>query len=87
MPERNKAKKGVCDIRAALKTDECHTRGMDAIVGVCLSNTSRNPMEMLEELMSQPFCHMHGPEHHTIVEAALLTAYRNAGERLTCPPR
>lgn len=67
--------------------DECHTRGMDAIVGVCLSNTSRNPMEVFEELTSQPFCHMHGPEHHTIVEAALLTAYRNAGERLTCPTR
>lgn len=44
-------------------------------------------MEVFEELTSQPFCHMHGPEHHTIVEAALLTAYRNAGERLTCPTR
>ena len=26
-----------------------------------------------------PFCHMHGPEHHVMVGAALLTAYRNAG--------
>lgn len=29
--------------------------------------------------MSQPFCHMHGPEHHVMVGAALLTAYKNAG--------
>ena len=25
------------------------------------------------------FCHMHGPEHHIMVGAALLTAYKNAG--------
>ena len=30
-------------------------------------------------MMSLPFCHMHGPEHHTLVGSALLTAYRNAG--------
>lgn len=24
-------------------------------------------------------CHMHGPEHHVMVGAALLTAYKNAG--------
>ena len=29
-----------------------------------------------------PFCHMHGPEHHVMVGAALLTAYRNAGGTL-----
>ena len=29
--------------------------------------------------MSMSFCHMHGPEHHIMVGAALLTAYKNAG--------
>ena len=29
--------------------------------------------------MAMPFCHMHGPEHHVMVGAALLTAYKNAG--------
>ena len=29
--------------------------------------------------MDLPFCHMHGPEHHVMVGAALLTAYKNAG--------
>ena len=33
-------------------------------------------------MMDLPFCHMHGPEHHVMVGAALLTAYRNAGGAL-----
>ena len=58
---------------------ECHTRGMDSILGLCLSETSKAPLDILEKMMSMPFCHMHGPEHHVMVGAALLTAYRNAG--------
>ena len=59
--------------------NECHTRGMDTIIGLCLSETSDNPIEIIEKMMAQPFCHMHGPEHHVMVGCALLTAYRNAG--------
>ena len=59
--------------------DECHTGGMDQFVSVCLHSESRNPIEILETMMRMPFCHMHGPEHHTMVGSALLTAYKNAG--------
>lgn len=59
--------------------NECHTKGMDTIIGLCLENSSKNPIRILEQLMAQPFCHMHGPEHHVMVGSALLTAYRNAG--------
>ncbi len=59
--------------------DECHTRGMDAMVSVCLRSRSKNPVAILEEMMSLPVCHMHGPEHHVMVGCALLTAYQNAG--------
>ena len=59
--------------------DDCHTQGIDAIFGVCLASQSKNPIEILNGLMALPFSHMHGPEHHTMVGAALLTAYRNAG--------
>lgn len=62
--------------------NECHTKGIDSIFGVCLSETSKNPVEILNKMMSLPFCHMHGPEHHIMVGAALLTAYRNAGGRI-----
>ncbi len=59
--------------------DNCHSKGMDSVIGICLGESSRNPVEILEKLMSQEFCHMHGPEHHVLVAASLLTAYHNAG--------
>ncbi|MBR2571740.1 MAG: SAM-dependent methyltransferase [Clostridia bacterium] len=59
--------------------DECHMAGLDAIVALCLESPSKNPADILEGMMAMPFCHMHGPEHHVMVGAALLTAYRNAG--------
>ena len=52
--------------------DECHTSGMDSIVAICLESKSANPIEILEKMMSMPFCHMHGPEHHVMLGAALL---------------
>jgi hypothetical protein len=49
----------------------------DPVTALCLKETSRNPIEILEKLMSQPDCPMHGPTHHVLVGAALLTAYNN----------
>ncbi len=65
--------------------NDCHTAGLDSIVGLCLHETSKNPVEILEKMMAMPFCHMHGPEHHVMVGAALLTAYKNAGGALDLP--
>lgn len=59
--------------------NECHSRGLDSIFGLCLHETSKNPLEIINKMMRLPFCHMHGPEHHVIVGSALLTAYKNAG--------
>ena len=59
--------------------NECHMKGLDAVIGICLSEESKNPVEIIRRMMAEPFCHMHGPEHHVMVGAALLTAYRNAG--------
>ena len=44
--------------------NECHTKGMGVIIDICLSETSKNPIEIIRRMMAQPFCHMHGPEHH-----------------------
>jgi len=65
--------------------NECHTAGLDTILGLCLSETSKNPVEIIGKMMALPFCHMHGPEHHVMVGAALLTAYRNAGGDIDLP--
>ena len=50
---------------------------VDPVVALCMETTSRNPIEILEKLMSQPDCPMHGPTHHVLVGTALLTAYNN----------
>ena len=62
--------------------DECHTQGVDRIISLCLAETSKNPLAIFDKLVSLSTCHMHGPEHHIIVGASLLTAYRNAGGTL-----
>lgn len=78
----------ICHVREMSKTrcvnghyvcNECHTKGIDAIVGMCLSEDSDDPVAVVRRMMDMPQCHMHGPEHHTMVGCALLTAYRNAG--------
>ena len=65
--------------------DACHSAGMDRVMAVCLNTKSPNPIEILEQMMALPTCHMHGPEHHTMVGAALLTAYKNAGGEIDLP--
>ena len=69
-------------VRGHYVCSDCHTQGMDSIFGLCLGETSQNPLHILEKMMAMPFCHMHGPEHHVMVGAALLTAYKNAGGAL-----
>jgi len=48
----------------------------------CAKSTSRNPIVIMQELMMDPYIYMHGPEHHVMVGAALLAAYRNSGGKI-----
>lgn len=60
--------------------DGCHAKkGIEVIMEYCGKSDSRNPIAMLQEMMEDPYIYMHGPEHHIMVGAALLTAYHNAG--------
>ena len=61
-----------CCVNGHYVCSECHTAGMDTIVGLCLAESSKNPIEIINKMMELPFCHMHGPEHHVMVGAALL---------------
>ena len=65
--------------------NDCHTKGLDSVIGVCLAETSKDPIAIIEKMMDMPFCHMHGPEHHVMVGCALLTAYKNAGGDVVFP--
>ena len=55
------------------------TNTFETIFSICLKTQSKNPVEIIRMMMAEPFCHMHGPEHHFMVGAALLTAFKNAG--------
>ena len=63
--------------------DECHARqGVEVILEHCKKSASRDPVALAREIMADPYIYMHGNEHHILVGAVLLTAYRNAGGRL-----
>ena len=49
------------------------------IVEACLQEKSKNPIEIFYNIAHKDFIRMHGPEHHVLDGAALLTAYYNAG--------
>lgn len=58
--------------------DACHARsGIELIETYCLSSTSRDPLEMATEIMHSEKIKMHGPEHHFLVPAVLISAYGN----------
>ena len=58
----------------------CHrSEGVDYIMGLCASSKSTDPVEIVNEAMDDKSIYPNGPEHHTLVGAALITAYANAG--------
>ena len=60
---------------------DCHMQGLDSIVELCLRETACDPIAIVERMMALPSCHMHGPEHHVMVGAALLTWAAGFGKR------
>ncbi|MGI6152853.1 MAG: DUF5714 domain-containing protein [Christensenellaceae bacterium] len=60
--------------------DACHMeKALDVITQACLETQSADPIAISRKIMRDPFVHMHGPEHHYLVPAVLLAAYKNAG--------
>ena len=60
--------------------DACHSRGaLDILRDVLKSTKSADPIEILEKVMAHPSVPMHGPEHHAMVPAIIVTAVKNAG--------
>ena len=60
--------------------DACHrARGVDHVMAVCSASEERDPIALAQQIMADDAIYPNGPEHHTLVGAVLLTAYRNAG--------
>lgn len=49
------------------------------IVNACLQETAKNPIEIFKRIANQDFIRIHGPEHHILDGAVLLTAFYNGG--------
>lgn len=52
------------------------------IIDFCAQETSYDPVEIFEHAAKQAFVRMHGPEHHVLDGACLLTAFHNAGGKM-----
>lgn len=49
------------------------------IIEECKNLSSKNPIDIFKAIASKDYIRIHGPEHHVLDGAALLTAYYNAG--------
>lgn len=49
------------------------------IIEACLQEKSKNPVDIFYHIAKMDFIRIHGPEHHVLDGAALLTAFYNAG--------
>ncbi len=67
--------------------DACHSGSAnDWVERMCLSSDSTDPIQLANTLMHFPGVNMHGPEHHFLVPAVLLTVYCNLTGRQADKP-
>lgn len=60
--------------------DACHRqKGVDLVMETCAASDAKDPIALAQQLMSNKAIYPNGPEHHSLVGAVLLAAYRNAG--------
>ena len=52
------------------------------IIEACLQEKSTNPIDIFCDVAQRDFIRIHGPEHHVLDGAALLTAFYNAGGKI-----
>jgi MoaA/NifB/PqqE/SkfB family radical SAM enzyme/SAM-dependent methyltransferase len=67
----------VCQ-RGHFVCDKCHAHdALSIIEEVCLGSTETDMVALMERIRNHPAFPLHGPEHHSMVPAIILTAYRN----------
>lgn len=64
--------------------DACHrTDAIEVIKQVCLHSREPDALALMEVIRSHPHFPIHGPEHHAMVPAVILTALRNNGNDIS----
>ncbi len=58
--------------------DQCHSLPANEVIShLCINTKAKDPIELAVSLMKSPKVAMHGPEHHFLVPAVLLSSYYN----------
>jgi len=64
--------------------DSCHSAdAVEVIRQVCLHSREIDAVALMQIIRSHPQFRIHGPEHHSLVPAVILTALRNSGNDIT----
>lgn len=51
----------------------------ELIIAACMTEKDTDPLKIFEAVAKKDFVRMHGPEHHVLDGACVLTAFANAG--------
>ena len=51
----------------------------ERIIAECMKSSATNPYEIFGAIAKKDFVNIHGPEHHVLDGACILTAFHNAG--------
>lgn len=54
----------------------------ELILNECINHKEKNPVEIFNSVASKEFVRIHGPEHHILDGACILTAFYNAGGKI-----
>jgi len=58
--------------------DSCHSASANEMIeSICIKSETTKPVDLAIELIKKPSTSMHGPDHHFLVPAVLLTAFYN----------
>ncbi|MBN2420302.1 MAG: hypothetical protein JXL81_13010, partial [Deltaproteobacteria bacterium] len=64
--------------------DRCHSaNAIEIIKNVCLNSRETDMVKLMQTTRSHPLFGMHGPEHHSMVPAVILTALKNSGHEIS----
>jgi len=63
--------------------DACHTKEALAVIEhICATSKERDMLKLFQQIREHPSIPKHGPEHHAMVPAIIVTAYKNSGGKL-----
>ncbi len=63
--------------------DHCHSEdALNVMEHLCEESTETDMLEILARLRKHPSIPVHGPEHHALMPAIIVTAYRNCGGKI-----